>query len=277
LLKEKNLLLSERDAARARKEMLANPFRVTKVRKSMCRIKAVMWERARLESKDAQELKSLKAFIDALWFFFCSSNRRNGTGNKSKMTRPPPLLAFSDDCAGLAVSFAVFDFGRQLLVWAAPEGSDENLLGALALGAPPPPPPPPPPLSLSSAASPSSPSSSPSSSSSSSRRGATATTLLRSGPLGKEDEGSMALAKRLAARLRKPVAVAWNLPSLGSCSSSTSGSSSSATLSTSAGAAALNAWAERRLLAELDRAGLLPATMAATTKATDAEDGSWEM
>ena len=49
------------------------------------------------------------------------------------MTRPPPLLAFSDDCAGLAVSFAVFDFGRQLLVWAAPEGRDETLLGALAL------------------------------------------------------------------------------------------------------------------------------------------------
>ena len=66
LLKEKNLLLSERDAARARKERLANPFRATKVRKSMSRVKAVMWERAQLESKDLQELRSLKAFIDAL-------------------------------------------------------------------------------------------------------------------------------------------------------------------------------------------------------------------
>ncbi len=66
LLKERNLLLSERDAARARKERLANPFRATKVRKSMSRVKAVMWERAQLESKDVQELRSLKAFIDAL-------------------------------------------------------------------------------------------------------------------------------------------------------------------------------------------------------------------
>mgnify|MGYP006879039534 CR=1 FL=1 len=32
----------------------------------MARVKAVMWERAQLESKDAHELKSLKAFIDAL-------------------------------------------------------------------------------------------------------------------------------------------------------------------------------------------------------------------
>ena len=60
------MLLSERDAARARKERLANPFRATKVRKSMARVKAVMWERAQLESKDSQELRSLKAFIDAL-------------------------------------------------------------------------------------------------------------------------------------------------------------------------------------------------------------------
>jgi hypothetical protein len=32
----------------------------------MSRVKAVMWERAQLESKDVQELRSLKAFIDAL-------------------------------------------------------------------------------------------------------------------------------------------------------------------------------------------------------------------
>lgn len=157
------------------------------------------------------------------------------------MTRPPPLLAFSDDCAGLAVSFAVFDFGRQLLVWAAPEGRDETLLGALALGAP--------------------------ASSSSSSSSATATTLLRGGSGGsaggKEDDGSVALARRLAARLGRPVAVAWNLPSLsGGASSSMAGGGG-----TSADAAALHAWAERRLLAELERAGMLPAT----AKKPDAE------
>lgn len=150
------------------------------------------------------------------------------------MTRPPPLLAFSDECAGLAVSFAVFDFGRQLLVWAAPEGRDGASLGSLALGAP-------------AAAS---------SSSSSSSRQATATTLLRassSSGSGKEgEEGSVALAKRLSARLGKPVAVAWNLPSLSS-SSATLGSDASP-----ANAAALGAWAEGRLLSELDKAGLLP-------------------
>lgn len=158
------------------------------------------------------------------------------------MTRPPPLLAFSDDCAGLAVSFAVFDFGRQLLVWAAPEGRDETLLGALALGAPAPSP-----ASAAEVASSSSP-----------RREATATTLLRgSSAAGKEDEGSVSLARRLAARLGRPVAVAWNLPGLSS-SSSAGGDGGG----TSADAAALHAWAERRLLAELDRAGMLPATAA---------------
>lgn len=164
------------------------------------------------------------------------------------MTRPPPLLAFSDDCSGLAVSFAVFDFGRQLLVWAAPEGRGETLLGALALGAP----------GATTAAS----VSSSSSSSSVARREATATTLLRGSSQGREDDGSVALARRLAARLGRPVAVAWNLPSLGSSSNSGGG--------TSADAAALNAWAERRLLAELDRAGMLPATI--TKAKPDAEE-----
>lgn len=162
------------------------------------------------------------------------------------MTRPPPLLAFSDECAGLAVSFAVFDFGRQLLVWAAPEGRDGACLGSLALGAP-------------AAQSPSS------SSSSSSTRQATATTLLRgsssssssSSGSGKQgEEGSVALAKRLAARLGKPVAVAWNLPSLSS--STTTGGGGGGGDFPSAAAAALGVWAERRLLGELDRAGLLP-------------------
>ena len=168
------------------------------------------------------------------------------------MTRPPPLLAFSDDCAGLAVSFAVFDFGRQLLVWAAPEGRDETLLGALALGAPAP--------SSSSAAAAAA---AASSTCSSPRRDATATTLLRGSSAGREDEVSVSLARRLAARLGRPVAVAWNLPSLSAGASS----SSSAGGGTSADAAALHAWAERRLLAELDRAGMLPATAAAAAAA----------
>jgi len=164
------------------------------------------------------------------------------------MTRPPPLLAFSDDCAGLAVSFAVFDFGRQLLVWAAPEGRDEALLGALALGAPA-----------------SSSSSSSSSSSPSSRTRATATTLLRGSgsSAGRDDDGSVALARRLAARFGRPVAVAWNLPSL------SAGASSALAGGTSADAAALHAWAERRLLAELDRAGMLPATAAKTDEGSE--------
>lgn len=66
LLKERNLLLSARDAARADREKLANPFRATKVRKSMARIKAVMWERARAEHAGTKNVAELKAFIDAL-------------------------------------------------------------------------------------------------------------------------------------------------------------------------------------------------------------------
>ena len=65
LLKERNLLLSARDDARAARERLANPFRLTKVRKSMARVKGVMWERARAEHT-GKELAELRRFIDAL-------------------------------------------------------------------------------------------------------------------------------------------------------------------------------------------------------------------
>ena len=92
------------------------------------------------------------------------------------------------------------------------------------------------------------------------------------GSAGKEDEGSVALARRLAARLGRPVAVAWNLPSLsaagGSPASSAGGGGGGGTAS--ADAAALQAWAERRLLAELDRSGMLPAKAATAVKSDDA-------
>ena len=65
LLKEKNILLTARDAARAKKERLDNPFRLTKVRKSMARVKGVMWERARTEHS-GHDLAELRRFIDAL-------------------------------------------------------------------------------------------------------------------------------------------------------------------------------------------------------------------
>ena len=115
---------------------------------------------------------------------------------------PPPLLALTDDCAGTAVSFLVLDAGRQLLVWAAAGGADA--LGALALGAP------------------------------GGQGGpARAATLLP----GHGDGPSQALASRLAARLGRPVAVAWGVD----------------------GDASLAAWAEARLMRALADAGHVPA------------------
>jgi hypothetical protein len=87
---------------------------------------------------------------------------------------PPPLDAWTADCAGVAMHFAVFQFGRQRLVWASPDAS----LGPLALATPP---------RFPGAATP-------------------VATLVR----GRGDDGAArALAARLAARAGAPVLVAW--------------------------------------------------------------------
>lgn len=97
-----------------------------------------------------------------------------------KMTQAPspPLTAWSADCAGTLIHFAVLDFGRQLLVWASPSPA----LGALALAAGAPP---------------------------------AAATLLAATGGGADDAPSRALAVRLAARLGRPVLAAWGVPSGG--------------------------------------------------------------
>jgi large subunit ribosomal protein L47 len=65
LLKERSRLASERAAARARKEAMRDPTRLTKVRKSMGRIKAVLGERLG-EHEEPEVRMRLKAFIDAM-------------------------------------------------------------------------------------------------------------------------------------------------------------------------------------------------------------------
>lgn len=125
----------------------------------------------------------------------------------------PPLICVADECAGTPVTLAVFDLGRQLLVWASAGGGGGGggppALGSVALGAPPPRPGAP----------------------------ATATPLV---PGAGDDAASRALASRLATRLGRPVAVAWHVggPGVGA-----------------GGDDALSAWAERRLVEELRRAG----------------------
>ncbi|KAK9839676.1 hypothetical protein WJX81_005275 [Elliptochloris bilobata] len=70
LLKERNLLLSDRDVwirdgRKAQGQSWDKAHRLQKVKKSMCRIKGVMWERAR-SLDDPAETQRLKDFIDAL-------------------------------------------------------------------------------------------------------------------------------------------------------------------------------------------------------------------
>lgn len=131
-------------------------------------------------------------------------------GNTQQPPRPP-LICVSDECAGTPVSLAVFDLGRQLVVWASAGGNAGGgppALGSVALGAPPPRPGAP----------------------------APATPLV---PGAGDDAASRALAARLATRLGKPVAVAWHVGSGGG----------------GGGDDALSAWAERRLVEELRKAG----------------------
>lgn len=95
------------------------------------------------------------------------------------MTAPPPsgppLTAWTADCAGVPIHFAVFDFGRQRMVWASPDAS----LGPLVLATPPRTPGAAPPVA----------------------------TLVRG-----EDAAPRALAARLATRSGVPVLVAWAAP-----------------------------------------------------------------
>ncbi|KAL4419907.1 hypothetical protein ABPG75_007005 [Micractinium tetrahymenae] len=65
LLKERTRLQGERLMYRARQERMPDPSRITKVRKSMARIKAVLTERL-AEHQDPAVRLQLKAFIDGL-------------------------------------------------------------------------------------------------------------------------------------------------------------------------------------------------------------------
>jgi large subunit ribosomal protein L47 len=65
LLKERNMLQSEKLRARAANARLQNPFRLTKVRKSMSRIKHVLNERVIAET-DPEKARALKYVIDAI-------------------------------------------------------------------------------------------------------------------------------------------------------------------------------------------------------------------
>lgn len=67
LLKERNLLLTERAVARTAREKWLNPGRMAKVRKSMARLKHVLSENAAREHADSPEaLAAAKAQINSL-------------------------------------------------------------------------------------------------------------------------------------------------------------------------------------------------------------------
>ncbi|GAB2289529.1 hypothetical protein Dimus_023839 [Dionaea muscipula] len=65
LLKEKNMLMTQRQMLRSQNLNFPNPERVSKVRKSMCRIKHVLTERA-IEEPDARRSAEMKRMINAL-------------------------------------------------------------------------------------------------------------------------------------------------------------------------------------------------------------------
>ena len=70
LLKERNMLVSERAGARTLREKFLNPKRISKVRKSMARIKCVLTERAienwEVSGAGPEELAAAKAVINGL-------------------------------------------------------------------------------------------------------------------------------------------------------------------------------------------------------------------
>ncbi|XP_027090980.1 39S ribosomal protein L47, mitochondrial-like [Coffea eugenioides] len=65
LLKEKNMLMTQRQMLHAQNLRFPNPERISKVRKSMCRIKHVLTERA-IEEPDPRRSAEMKRMINAL-------------------------------------------------------------------------------------------------------------------------------------------------------------------------------------------------------------------
>jgi len=65
LLKEKNMLLSQRQMMNSQNLRFPNPERLPKVRKSMCRIKHVLTERA-LQDPDPRRQAEMKRMINTL-------------------------------------------------------------------------------------------------------------------------------------------------------------------------------------------------------------------
>ncbi|KAL0356004.1 UNVERIFIED_CONTAM: 39S ribosomal protein L47, mitochondrial [Sesamum radiatum] len=65
LLKEKNMLMTQRQMLHAQNLRFPNPERLPKVRKSMCRIKHVLTERA-MEEPDPRRSAEMKRMVNAL-------------------------------------------------------------------------------------------------------------------------------------------------------------------------------------------------------------------
>ncbi|KAG6784961.1 hypothetical protein POTOM_010675 [Populus tomentosa] len=65
MLKEKNMLMTQRQMLHAQNFRFPNPERLPKVRKSMCRIKHVLTERA-IEELDPRRSAEMKRMINAL-------------------------------------------------------------------------------------------------------------------------------------------------------------------------------------------------------------------
>ncbi|KAI8543607.1 hypothetical protein RHMOL_Rhmol08G0231500 [Rhododendron molle] len=65
LMKEKNLLMTQRQMLHSQNLRFSNPERIPKVRKSMCRIKQVLTERA-IEDPNSRRSSEMKRMINAL-------------------------------------------------------------------------------------------------------------------------------------------------------------------------------------------------------------------
>ncbi|KAF7838355.1 39S ribosomal protein L47, mitochondrial [Senna tora] len=65
LLKEKNMLMTQRQMLQSQNLRFPNPERIPKVRKSMCRIKHVLTERA-IDEPDPRRSAEMKRMINAL-------------------------------------------------------------------------------------------------------------------------------------------------------------------------------------------------------------------
>lgn len=65
LLKERNMLHTQKELMRSEGKRMAKPHRIRLVRKSMARIKAVLWERA-LAEKDPDKQSELKLMVHTM-------------------------------------------------------------------------------------------------------------------------------------------------------------------------------------------------------------------